>query len=74
MTARIDPWLQCDDDSCLAQYPEDAGDITWTDRTIRELRAGAKDEGWRFTRDGRDFCPDHASQCSSSGYARRSSR
>lgn len=53
MTAHQDPWIRCD--VCgNEQYPYDAGSIT--DATIREVRAEARFNGWRYRKGIGDVC------------------
>lgn len=33
--------------------------VAFEPHTHRELRRLRRPDGWRFTRDGRDLCPDH---------------
>ena len=57
MTAFTRAFLRCDTDGCTTTW----GDTTTPHRrTEGQARTGAQRDGWRFTRDGRDVCPDHA--------------
>lgn len=66
MTADAYLVLRCDapddtdaglDGDCVA---EGSWPVRFEPHTHRELRRLLKTHGWRRTRDGRDFCPDHA--------------
>ena len=66
MTADAYLVLRCDapddtdagiDGDCMA---EGSWPIRFEPHTHRELRRLLKGRGWRWTRDGRDLCPDHA--------------
>jgi len=54
--------LRCDHDQAgNGCYAEAHWPVRFEPHTHRELRRLLKQrDGWRFTRDGRDLCPDHA--------------
>lgn len=65
MTADSYLVIRCDGDGCHAEthWP-----VRFEPHTHRELRRLVKQrDGWRFTRNGRDLCPDHAADQSRAG-------
>ena len=51
--------LRCDHRNGAECDAETHWPVRFWPHTHRELRRLRKPDGWRFTRDGRDFCPEH---------------
>jgi hypothetical protein len=67
MSADVYLVLRCDAADETETDGRCGGETHWPVRfephTHRELRRLVKQrDGWRFTRDGRDLCPDHATR------------